>query len=111
MGLGIHAPALGIWIPSVLWLMGASPFCSAQAGPHADEARPGGEDQVEERKPHTSEADLEAGRKTFLRRCAHCHGVRGEGGRGVNLTMGQYRLGDSDRQLFMTLRNGVPDSE
>ena len=67
--------------------------------------------QVEEQNPYTSEADAEAGRKAYLRRCVHCHGVRGEGGRGVNLTTGQYRLGGSDSQLYLTLRNGIQDSE
>ena len=33
------------------------------------------------------------------------------GGRGVNLTTGHYRLGASDRELFMTIRKGVPGSE
>jgi cytochrome c oxidase cbb3-type subunit 3 len=37
--------------------------------------------------------------------------MNGEGGRGANLTTGQYRLGGSDRQIFLTLRNGIPDSE
>ena len=64
-----------------------------------------------EQNPYSSEADFAAGRKLFQRRCSHCHGMNGEGGRGVNLTTGQYRLGGADRQIFLTLRNGVPDSE
>src|SRR5207244_2869748 len=55
-----------------------------------------------ERNPFDSAADAEIGRKYFLGHCAHCHGPQGEGGRGVNLTTGQYRHGGSDRELFRT---------
>ena len=61
--------------------------------------------------PYSSAADLAIGRQYFLGHCAQCHGPEGEGGRGVNLTTGHYRHGSSDRQLYMTLRRGVPGSE
>ena len=64
-----------------------------------------------ERNPYTSSADEATGRQYFLGHCAQCHGPDGEGGRGVNLTTGQYRHGNSDRQLYMTIRKGVPGSE
>jgi putative heme-binding domain-containing protein len=54
---------------------------------------------------------LTTGRQYFLGHCAQCHGPDGEGGRGVNLTTGSYRHGTSDRELYMTIRNGVPGSE
>jgi putative heme-binding domain-containing protein len=64
-----------------------------------------------ERNPYTSSADEAIGRQYFLGHCAQCHGPEGEGGRGVNLTTGHYRHGSSDRQLYMTIRKGVPGSE
>jgi putative heme-binding domain-containing protein len=47
----------------------------------------------------------------YLGRCAICHGQNGEGGVGINLTTGQYRMGGSDSQLFRTIQNGIPGSE
>jgi cytochrome c oxidase cbb3-type subunit 3 len=63
------------------------------------------------KNPYDSAADLATGRQYFLGHCAQCHGPEGEGGRGVNLTTGRYRHGSSDRQLYMTIRKGVPGSE
>jgi len=64
-----------------------------------------------ERNSYTSSADEAIGRQYFLGHCAQCHGPEGEGGRGVNLTTGLYRHGSSDRQLYMTIRKGIPGSE
>ncbi len=64
-----------------------------------------------EKNPYDSAADLATGRQYFLGHCAQCHGPDGEGGRGVNLNTGRYRHGSSDRQLYMTIRKGVPGSE
>jgi putative heme-binding domain-containing protein len=61
--------------------------------------------------PYTSAQDLEAGRKLYLGRCAHCHGQDGEGGRGVSLNTGRFRHGSSDREIFLTIRNGIPNTE
>ena len=43
--------------------------------------------------------------------CSYCHGARGEGGRGADLTTGRYRRGGSDANLFDTIRNGIPGTE
>ena len=64
-----------------------------------------------EQNPYASSADEAIGRQYFLGHCAQCHGPEGEGGRGVKLTTGNYRHGSSDRQLYMTIRKGVPGSE
>ena len=61
--------------------------------------------------PLTSAADVEVGRKYFLGHCALCHGSGGEGGRGTNLTTGQYRHGGEDHDLFQTIQKGVPGTE
>ena len=64
-----------------------------------------------ERNPLNSDADAVLGRQLFLGRCALCHGRDGEGGRGAALNTGQYRHGDSDRELFLTIRNGISNTE
>jgi putative heme-binding domain-containing protein len=47
------------------------------------------------------------GRALFQIHCSYCHGANGEGGRGADLTSGQYRRGGSDAQLYATVRNGI----
>jgi len=64
-----------------------------------------------ETNPYTTAADLEAGRKLYVGRCGHCHGKNGEGGRGVILNTGRLRHGDSDREIFLVIRNGIPNTE
>ena len=61
--------------------------------------------------PFTAEADIQQGGALFQTHCSYCHGVRGEGGRGADLTAGEYRMGGSDQDLFRTIRLGVPGSE
>ena len=64
-----------------------------------------------EANPYTTEADLEAGRKLYIGRCGHCHGKNGEGGRGATLNAGRFKYGGSDRELFLVIRNGIPNTE
>jgi len=64
-----------------------------------------------ETNPYSSAADIELGRAVYNGRCGHCHGQSGEGGRGAVLNAGRFRHGGSDRELFVTIRNGVPDTE
>jgi putative heme-binding domain-containing protein len=54
---------------------------------------------------------VQQGAALFQLHCAVCHGARGEGGRGADLTAGRYRRGGSDADLFSTIRNGVPGSD
>ncbi len=54
---------------------------------------------------------VEEGRALFQIHCTYCHGARGEGGRGTDLTTGEYRQGGSDADLFMTVREGIPGTE
>jgi len=61
--------------------------------------------------PFATEADIQQGSVLFQTHCSYCHGVHGEGGRGADLTAGEYRMGGSDRDLFKTIRTGVPGSE
>jgi cytochrome c oxidase cbb3-type subunit 3 len=61
--------------------------------------------------PFSTEADIQAGAALFQVHCSYCHGVRGEGGRGADLTAGEYRMGGSDPELYTTIRFGLPGSE
>jgi putative heme-binding domain-containing protein len=63
-----------------------------------------------ETNPYASPTDLAIGRALYVGRCGHCHGQDGEGGRGAVLT-GRLRRGGSDRELFVLIRNGIPDTE
>jgi len=54
---------------------------------------------------------VEEGRALFQMHCSYCHGARGEGGRGADLTTGVYRQGSTDAILFATVRNGIPGTE
>jgi len=61
--------------------------------------------------PFTTPADVEKGGRLFVTLCSYCHGVRGEGGRGADLTTGRYRAGGTDAELFSTIRNGLRGTE
>jgi cytochrome c oxidase cbb3-type subunit III len=60
------------------------------------------------RNPHTTPADAEAGAKIFRSHCADCHGLKGEGGKGPNLTIGVYYHGSSDEALLKNILDGIP---
>src|SRR5437879_5350120 len=61
--------------------------------------------------PFETEADIQQGAGLFQIHCSYCHGVHGEGGRGADLTAGEYRMGGTDPELYATIRSGVPGSE
>src|SRR5262245_60937012 len=69
------------------------------------------DEKIPDNNPYNTPADAAAGKQYFLGHCAFCHGPEGEGGRGVNLTTGRYRLATSDRELFRIIRRGIPGSE
>src|SRR5438128_8390471 len=64
-----------------------------------------------ETNPYSAAADVEAGRRLYRGRCGHCHGQSGEGGRGAALNTGQFHHGGSDRELFLIIHNGIPNTE
>jgi putative heme-binding domain-containing protein len=66
---------------------------------------------VADKNPFESEADVQQGGGLFQVTCAVCHGARGEGGRGADLTAGIYRNGGSDAELFRSIRSGIPGTE
>ncbi len=56
-------------------------------------------------------AAAENGRIRFRGACSLCHGIRGEGGRGPDLTLGSYSAGDSDQDIYNVIANGTPGTE
>jgi putative heme-binding domain-containing protein len=80
----------------------------AQTTPRSPRPTPA---NLPETNPHGSAADLEIGRRLYQGRCGHCHGQNGEGGRGAVLNAGRFRHGNSDRDLFLIIRNGIPNTE
>ena len=64
--------------------------------------------------PVTPES-LTAGKQTYTRYCANCHGTNAEGGPGndlippaPDLTGKEWRHGSSDGEIFNTIKVGVP---
>ena len=53
----------------------------------------------------------EEGRIAFRGSCALCHGIRGEGGRGPDLTLGAYSVGDTDADLYRVIAGGSAGTE
>ncbi|MBV6430438.1 MAG: Cbb3-type cytochrome c oxidase subunit CcoP [Bryobacteraceae bacterium] len=66
---------------------------------------------AEVRNPRTAPEDVAAGGRIYRSHCAECHGLKGEGGRGPDLTGAEYRHGGSDAALFKTIGNGVPGTQ
>jgi len=63
--------------------------------------------QTEVRNPHATPADAGAGAKIFRSHCAQCHGSKGEGGLGPNLTAGVFYHGGTDADLFRNITDGI----
>jgi putative heme-binding domain-containing protein len=61
--------------------------------------------------PFDTDQGAAQGGVLFQTHCTYCHGARGEGGRGADLTTGQYRYGGSDANLYSSIRNGIPGTE
>lgn len=53
----------------------------------------------------------EQGRAMFRRSCALCHGIKAEGGRGPDLTIGNFAAGNSDTDLYNLISRGSPGTE
>lgn len=58
--------------------------------------------------PHATPADRDSGARIFRSHCASCHGVRGTGGLGPDLTRGTFFHGSSDADLFRNIAEGIP---
>jgi putative heme-binding domain-containing protein len=85
--------------------------CVISAHAQGGQRQPRPAPDLPEVNPHTSAADLEIGRRLYNGRCGHCHGQNGEGGRGAVLNAGRLRSANTDRELFLVIRNGIPNTE
>ena len=56
----------------------------------------------------TDDAALESGKSIFLKNCAACHGQAGEGLVGPNLTDDYWIQGGGIKNIFKTIKYGVP---
>jgi cytochrome c oxidase cbb3-type subunit III len=61
--------------------------------------------------PFSGAKAIEEGRGIFRVYCTPCHGIKGEGGRGPDLTMGTFSAGDKDSNIFQAIYDGVPGTE
>jgi len=60
--------------------------------------------------PHNTPADREAGAKIFRTHCAPCHGIKGTGGTGPDLTTGRFFHGSTDADLYRNISEGIPNT-
>ena len=58
-----------------------------------------------------TQADRDAGAKTFRSHCSPCHGMNAEGGRGPNLAQGVFYRGSSDEALLKNILDGIEGTE
>ncbi len=61
--------------------------------------------------PYNSPEDAAAGGRIFRSHCAVCHGPEGSGGKATDLTLGRFRHGSSDTELYRTISEGIPGTE
>jgi putative heme-binding domain-containing protein len=54
---------------------------------------------------------IAGGGAAFRPYCTPCHGIKGEGGRGPDLTRGVYSAGDKDSDLYRVIAKGVSGTE
>ena len=59
------------------------------------------------KNPHTSAEDVAAGARIFRSHCADCHGLNGQGGKGPDLSSGQFFHGSSDAALLYNISEGI----
>jgi cytochrome c oxidase cbb3-type subunit III len=64
-----------------------------------------------DRNPHTAEADIAMGKKLYAGRCAGCHGLTGDGGKGANLAVAVLPRATTDLALYRVARYGLPETE
>jgi PQQ-dependent dehydrogenase (methanol/ethanol family) len=63
------------------------------------------------RAQHAEGVDLSAGQKLYQKSCTACHGGNAKGGRGPDLTTGQWRWGRSDDAIVKNIIQGIPGTE
>lgn len=64
-----------------------------------------------DKNPYTSAVDLALGQKLYNGRCAGCHGLTGDGGKGANLAVRDLPRAGTDVALYRIVRYGIPETE
>ena len=59
----------------------------------------------------TPDVDVAAGQLLFQKSCTACHGGNAKGGRGPDLTSGQWRSGGTDAEIIRNIIRGIPGTE
>ncbi|MFN7933992.1 MAG: c-type cytochrome [Bryobacteraceae bacterium] len=67
--------------------------------------------QSRDTNPFTSAKDLAEGKRFYRFYCINCHGLDGASGRGARLATKTHRVGNSDRELYQVIANGISGSE
>src|SRR6266404_4414210 len=60
---------------------------------------------------HPAGADVSAGQKLFQKSCSSCHGENAKGGRGPDLTTGDWRWGGSNSAILQNILSGIPNTQ
>jgi putative heme-binding domain-containing protein len=60
--------------------------------------------------PRSTPADRDAGSRIFRTHCANCHGLKGTGGTGPDLTSGRFFHGSTDADLYRNIGEGIPNT-
>src|SRR5262245_6678979 len=55
--------------------------------------------------------DITRGASVFVEKCSACHGDTGKGGRGPDLTTGQWKHGATDAELVRNIVKGIPGTQ
>lgn len=66
---------------------------------------------IPKNNPYTGPGDLERGARLFAANCAPCHGPKGNGGRGANLARPKLPRATEDKDLFLVISEGIPNTE
>jgi mono/diheme cytochrome c family protein len=61
--------------------------------------------------PYSSPKDADQGDHWLRSWCGTCHGRDARGGRGPDLTDGNFRNGDSDQDLYNNIKDGIPGTD
>jgi len=66
-------------------------------------------DLVDENNVQFDQAGVDMGKELYIKSCVACHGLKGEGGVGPNLTDDYWLHGGSMSNIFKTIKYGYPD--
>jgi putative heme-binding domain-containing protein len=82
--------------------------CSLATATSAEEAKNKVVANAEETNPFDTKSDRALGKVWLRAWCSGCHGRDGAGGRGPALTRKSFSRGDTDKEVFDNIYNGIP---